>query len=457
MTTINALTTRQSEIVDTHTSTISCIVPAYNEESSISATLDSILAQTLPPNVVHVIVNNSSDDTYWVASEYKGTHQNTVRGVVYSTEILVHDIGKTPDKKVGALNYGWFLSEGYDYILGIDGDTVLDRKCVQHLVNEMDGDSRIGGLSAIYTVDYDSAKGLKEKFLLAGQRQQFAGFEMDNLLRNRNMAVLGGQCSLLRVSALKEVMHLNRQDRPWVTDSSVEDSLLSLQIKSAGYQTKISARSRATVGGMHTFKSLYAQQLKWNSGAIELMRQKPFHPNLRLRWRENFSMFFNIITRVVFLLLLVATISVGQFNFLWVWVAPPAISWLLSIRTANSMKDRRLGDTLFAWSFIASELYMLIRISHFLAAWWHSINKIERDTWGLQSSAESGKGSMGVLWPITALTLVLTISGYSWINMTPVVQNTILEIGWPVLGVIAVFLTLNMLSRLIRRHRGYTV
>ena len=45
---------------------------------------------------------------------------------------------------------------------------------------------------------------------------------------------------------------------PWVSDSEVEDSLLSLQIKSAGYLTKISARARAHVGGMTTLRSLDA-------------------------------------------------------------------------------------------------------------------------------------------------------------------------------------------------------
>ncbi|WP_302694569.1 hypothetical protein [Curtobacterium sp. Csp1] len=47
-------------------------------------------------------------------------------------------------------------------------------------------------------------------------------------------------------------MDANHQGSPWVKDSEVEDSLLSLQVKSAGYLTKISARARADVGGMHT-------------------------------------------------------------------------------------------------------------------------------------------------------------------------------------------------------------
>lgn len=366
-------------------------------------------------------------------------------------------MGKNPGKKVGALNKGWELSHTTDYILGVDGDTILDKKCVEHLINEMEGDSRIGGLSAIYSVDHSDAHGFLSKFLIAGQRQQFAGFEMDNLLRNRNMAVLGGQCSLLRVSALKEVCRINRQSHPWVTDSAVEDSLLSLQIKSSGYSTKISARARATVGGMHTLKSLYAQQLKWNSGAIELIKQKPFHPNLRLRWRENISMAFNILTRILFGLLLVASLNVNAFIFLPIWILPPLVSWMLSIRTANSMKDKNGFDVFFASSFVLSELYMLLRITHFIAAWHHVINQSEKDTWGMQSSAESGKGTSGIFWPVAGVGLIGAISYFSWIAMAPFVQMTVLSFGWPILGVIAALLALTMLKRLVRRQKGFMV
>ena len=42
-------------------------------------------------------------------------------------------------------------------------------------------DPRIGGLSAIYSID-QAAQGGMARFLVAGQRAQFAAFNMDNLL-----------------------------------------------------------------------------------------------------------------------------------------------------------------------------------------------------------------------------------------------------------------------------------
>ena len=65
-------------------------------------------------------------------------------------------------------------------------------------------DPRIGGLSAIYSIDKHKFSGGMATFLVAGQRAQFAAFNMDNLLRGRNMAVLGGQCSLFSVHGSEE-------------------------------------------------------------------------------------------------------------------------------------------------------------------------------------------------------------------------------------------------------------
>lgn len=456
---MNSLTTELMPVFEapSASATIACIVPAYNEEETIERTIKSLLGQTRLPNTIYIIVNNTKDDTLWIAKQYEGEHKLTYHGRTRSVTVSVLDIGKNSDKKVGALNYGWSLAQQHDFILGVDGDTVLDRKCVERLEEEMLSDSRIGGISAIYSFDRKDGDSAFEKFLIAGQRQQFAGFELDNLLRNRNMAVLGGQCSLLRSEALREVMKANRQDTPWVTDSSVEDSLLSLQIKSAGYLTKISASARANVGAMTTMKSLYAQQVKWTAGGIELMRQNPFHPNLRLRWRENAAMMFNILTRVMFVLLLAASISIDAFIFHPVWFVPPLAAWLLNIRLTATMKEVSTADRIFSWSFVLAEAYMLIRMTHFVASWYQSFSNMERDNWSAQASAESGQGSSGVVWPIAAVFVVGTVAYFSWNAMDIAVQSVVLGIGWPMLAIISAILTLTMVIKLFRRQLGYKV
>jgi poly-beta-1,6-N-acetyl-D-glucosamine synthase len=444
--------------------TISCIIPAYNEEDTIAAVLTSLLSQTRLPDVIHVIINNTDDDTAEIARRFEGDHSRMVKGEVFSTTVYVHDIGDNPDKKVGALNYGYYVSRGYDYILGVDGDTTLDRNCVEWLEKEMVTDPRIGGLSAIYTFDKSRIKGAMARFLVAGQRAQFAGFNMDNLVRGRNMAVLGGQCSLFSLRALETVMYRHHQSAPWVRDSEVEDSKLSLQIKDAGYSTKISARARAFVGPMTHLRALHGQQVKWNFGGIDLMwpgqrgdnKGQPLHPNLRLRWYENISMLFNITTRMAFILLLAAALSIDAFTFNPIWLIPPAVATLLNLRIAASMHDKSSSDIFYALLVAPAELYMWIRMGHFMTAWVQFLARVEKDNWAAQAAAERGRGSAYVM-PALCAVATFAVLIFAWGQQSIQVQSAILSIGWPVLYLVTVLQTLFMIKKLVRRQRGFTV
>lgn len=444
--------------------TISCIIPAYNEEDTIADVLMSLLAQTRLPDAIHVIVNNTDDDTAEIARRFEGEHHRTVRGEQFRTVVYVHDIGSNPDKKVGALNVGFYVSRGSDYILGVDGDTTLERHCVEWLEKEMVTDPRIGGLSAIYSFDKSRLKGAMARFLVAGQRAQFAGFNMDNLVRGRNMAVLGGQCSLFSVRALETVMYRNHQSAPWVRDSEVEDSKLSLQIKDAGFSTKISAKARAFVGPMTTLKALHGQQVKWNFGGIDLLwpgqrgdnKGQPLHPNLRLRWYENVSMLFNISTRMAFLLLLAAALSIDAFVFNPIWLIPPAVATLLNLRIAASLHDRSASDIFYALLVLPAELYMWIRMGHFTTAWVQFFARVEKDNWAAQAAAERGRGSAYV-FPAICAVAVFAVLIFAWSQQSLMVQSAILSIGWPVLYLITVLQTLFMLKKLVRRQRGFMV
>ncbi|MCR2824227.1 glycosyltransferase family 2 protein [Microbacterium sp. zg.Y909] len=456
-----------SAVLDTvtgHRSTIGCVIPAYNEEESIGAVLQSLLGQTRVPDVIHVVVNNTTDATVKIASEFAGPHEITTDLGEQFTEVFVHDIGKNPDKKVGALNYGYSLVEGYDYLLGVDGDTVADPRAVEYLETEAVSDSRIGGISAIYSIDDRPIKGLVGKFLIAGQRTQFAAFNLQNLLRGRNMAVLGGQFSIFSTTALREVMKANHQTSPWVKDSEVEDSLLSLQIKSAGYLTKISPYARADVGGMTTLRGYDAQQVKWTYGSIELMwpgqrgdtKGQPFHPNLRLRWWENLGMLTNLFVRVAFLTLLAGSLSIGAFVFSPLWLIPPVVAVLLNLRIAYTMTSRNGRDVAFAGLMVPAEVFMWIRISHFLRSWTRFLSRKKVDNWAMQAKAERGGGSAHWM-PLVLLIAVIVAMSVIWSMLGPVVQSTILWVGWPIVGVVTVLQTLTMVFKLLRRHQGYKV
>lgn len=444
---------------------VGCVIPAYNEEDSIARVLESLLDQTRLPDVIHVIINNTTDDTFWVARKFAGRHEREHRGETMTCDVHVHDVGKLPDRKVGALNIGFGFVEDCDYFLGVDGDTTLSRTALAQLLAEIRSDRRIGGISAVYSIDYEEGEGIDQKFLIAGQRQQFASFNLLNLLRGRNMAVIGGQCSIFSIEALSTVRDTYRQGGPWVSDSEVEDSLLSVQLKSTGFATKISAGARAEVGPMLTLKSLDAQQVKWNYGAIDLMwpgqrgdtTGHPFHPNLRLRWLENWQMLGNLLVRLGFILLLAASLSIGAFTFYWWWLLPPAVALMLNVRVALTMKNRTAKDVLFAALFVPGEIYMWIRIGHFVRAWTKFLSKQEVDNWGAQAAAESGRANNEYLRPVLYTLVLLAVVVVAWWQMPMLAREIALWFAWPALAVLAAIQTVEMVYRLLRRHRGFQV
>ena len=437
---------------------IAAVIPAYNEEDSITATIDSLLSQTRPPDAIFVMVNNCTDDTYYVAQKLSGTHELNHRAQAFTCDITVVDMGSNADKKVGALNLGWTYASGFDYVLGVDGDTVLEKSCIQHLTSEIVEDSRIGGISAIYGFDQGAAVGPFANFLVRSQRFQFAGFNLDNMLRSRNMSVLGGQCSLLSTVAMRTTMLNNHQITPWVIDSEIEDSLLSIQLRTAGYRTKISAKARANVGAMTTLSGLHAQQVKWNAGGVELMMQNPLHPNLRLRWRENFGMLTNIVSRILCVLLVAGAVSIGVFSYALWWLIPPAVSILLNIKIGLAMKDHTWKDVGYALFLIPGEVYMAIRGIHFVEAWAQVIGRQEHDNWAAQAKAERSVGQGGkVILGFLGTCAVLAAIVFSWINLDPIWQNGVLGVGWLILAVLTILQTVLMLSKLLRNHKGFQV
>ncbi len=63
---------------------VSIIVPAYNEEENIEATLKSLLSQTYKNYEIIVVDNNSKDRTKQIAEKYVRTITETKQGYIYA-------------------------------------------------------------------------------------------------------------------------------------------------------------------------------------------------------------------------------------------------------------------------------------------------------------------------------------------------------------------------------------
>lgn len=94
--------------------TLSIIIPAYNEENHLPACLDSIAKQTVKPDQVIVVDNNSTDKTCEIAQKYDFV-------------TLVHE--KTQGL-IAARNKGMNMANG-DLLARLDADSIIDKVWVE--------------------------------------------------------------------------------------------------------------------------------------------------------------------------------------------------------------------------------------------------------------------------------------------------------------------------------------
>ncbi|SRR5690606_28520509 len=126
---------------------ISIVIPAHNEAAYIRECLDSIVAQTLHPNELIVVDDNSSDTTHEIALEYAGQHPWIK--VFQRQSSNEHIPGK---KVVDSFNFGLAHCSPYDLIGKFDADIVLPSNYFETVVNQFQANWLLGMCSGLLYV-----------------------------------------------------------------------------------------------------------------------------------------------------------------------------------------------------------------------------------------------------------------------------------------------------------------
>jgi biofilm PGA synthesis N-glycosyltransferase PgaC len=419
------------------------LIPAHNEEDSIGNVLNALLTQTRVPDRIVVIADNCTDKTEAIARRFRGV---TVMRTVGNTE-----------RKVGALNQAWLRWQaGYDYVAGIDADTILAPDCLQQLEAELAVTARPGGVMARYTFDQRLGASGMARLLIRMQRLEFASWTADALRRNRKTYVLGGQASLFSNEALRAVAERNQTRGPWDTSTQVEDMQLTGDLKAMKYSTNVSVGARAYAGPMLTMRALWAQRRKWDEGMARLLVRSTVNKWTATLWRQQLSLLSNGITRIGFVFLLAASLMVHQYVWNWLWAFPPAVAALLNLKLAWRVPNRGAADLVSAVLLVPVEFYLIMRVACATASWVNVLAGIKRDGWAQQARAEQG-GSSGPGKILGAMLIVAVLVGavvYGWIHAPLFVQQRILTGGWAALAIITALQTAMMVFRILRPSRG---
>jgi poly-beta-1,6-N-acetyl-D-glucosamine synthase len=429
---------------------IVCFVPAHNEEADIARTLDALLTQTRRIDRIVVILDNCTDRTEEIARRYRGV---TVMRTV-----------DNQDKKVGALGQAWNqYAHGYDFMLGVDADTVLAPDCVAELEDELVRKTNVAGIMARYTFDERLATSWWSRQLIRAQRIDFAQWLMDiGSKPERETYVLGGQATLFRVDHLREVVDSHERVAPWDPTAQVEDMELTWRLNESGRKTLTSATARAYAGPMVTVKGLLGQRRKWDEGMIRLLLAHSItDKNTRLPWRQNIAMLTDGLIRVMLVVLLSAALMVDQFVWSWIWAVPPVLAAALNVKGAWHLPQRKAGDLVFGALLLPAELWLLFRIYSTGISWSNVLFGRKRDGWAAQAAAErGGSAGAGMVQKLLGAALLtgLVCSGfvYWWLTLAGVgIQEKVLTVGWGALAVLTCIRTLSVVLKLLKPTRGF--
>ncbi len=237
--------------------TVSVLIPAYNEEKVIAATVERILASDYRNLEILVIDDGSLDRTAEVVRQR------------FAGEDRVHLISIANGGKANALNTGLHQATG-TVVVALDADTQFDADTISRLVRwfadpeigAVAGNAKVGNRINMVTrwqaLEYIVAQNLERRALSA----------LDTL------TVVPGAVGAWRREALIEL-------GGFPADTLAEDQDLTIAIQTAGYRVLFDTTAVAWTEAPATFRGLGRQRFRWSFGTLQCLwkyRRITFNP-----------------------------------------------------------------------------------------------------------------------------------------------------------------------------------
>ncbi|MGE5232260.1 MAG: glycosyltransferase [Deltaproteobacteria bacterium] len=274
-----------------YTPSVSIIVPAYNEEKVIAATIGSLLAQDYAGEFEIVVVDDGSPD---------GT--GDVAAAAFGAEPRVRIFRKPNGGKASALNYGIAQATG-EIIVCLDADTVFDPGTLRELVAPL-SDRRVGAVAG------NAKVGNRVNLVTRWQAVEYVTSQ--NLDRRafsllNGITVVPGAVGAWRKSLVEEVGGFS-------DDTLAEDQDLTLTIRRAGYRIAYADRAVGWTEAPDTLRTLARQRFRWSFGTLQCAWK---HRDVLLRPRYGSLGLVAMPNVWIFQLLLPAISPLADLLFLW--------------------------------------------------------------------------------------------------------------------------------------------
>ncbi|HEU5428381.1 MAG TPA: glycosyltransferase [Actinocrinis sp.] len=223
---------------------VSVIVPAYNEEAGIEATLLSLFDCKYPMEII-VVDDGSTDGTAAVVERFRGMGVRLIR--------------QPNAGKPAALNTGIAHARGRILVL-LDGDTVFQPDAIPYLVQPF-SDPDIGAVSG------NAKVGNRSGLLGRWQHIEYVvGFNLDRRFYDLAgcMPTVPGAIGAFRREALLDIGGVSDQ-------TLAEDTDLTMALLRAGWRVVYEEKAIAWTEAPASLGQLWRQRYRWSYGTMQAM------------------------------------------------------------------------------------------------------------------------------------------------------------------------------------------
>lgn len=262
--------------------TVSVLIPAWNEEVGIRATITSVLNTKYPRLEIIVVNDGSADRTHEVITTFVEQHQKKHRG--RAAPILYRRIPN--GGKARALNCALSEARG-EIVITIDADSVMGSHAIQNIVKHF-SNPRVASVAGNVVIG-----NRKKSIGLIQQLEYIYGFyfkRADSLLNA--VYIVGGAAAAYRKNIIVELGGFDE-------DIITEDIELSTRLQDHGYHVRYAADAIVYTEGPSDFKGLCRQRLRWKLGRL-LTFYKYRHLFFSTSRKHNFYLSFFILPIALF-------------------------------------------------------------------------------------------------------------------------------------------------------------
>ncbi len=273
------------------------LIPAHNEEAVLGLTLESLAAQSRPPDRIVVIADNCTDATVEVARAH---------------HVEVHETVGNTEKKAGALNQKLDRllpdTEPRDVVMVMDADSTIAPEFLEVALGLLERDRNLMAVGGLF---YGEDGG---RLVGQFQRNEYTRYQRIVARKLGRVFVLTGTASVIRAYAMRAVADSRGPFLPgpegqvYDTLALTEDNELTLALKTLGARMTSPPQCRVTTEIMTSWRDLWRQRLRWHRGALENIGVYGVTRATARYWGQQLGLAYGVVAFQSYLLLMTVSL-----------------------------------------------------------------------------------------------------------------------------------------------------